>query len=370
MELQIHNWKWKPKPDYGRLVRTLRRQGDSDHVPFLELFADPEVFAGALGASLIPDDVQIYDRDALRAALDQRIAFWYQLGYDAFWVGPLLDFPELLRLEAQDTAILSRGKRVWVDEKGGAITNWQGFEQYPWPRASDADYFPLEYAARHLPEGMAIIGQVGNGVLETVMWLMGYKSFAVALYDQPDLVEAMFRKVEEIFLPIAQTVTQMERVVAIWLADDMGYKSGPLISPGHLRKYVFPIQKKIAVIAHEHGMPFLLHSCGNLEAVMEDLIEDIQIDSKHSFEDVIQPVEVFFARYGQRISIIGGVDMDLLARGSEGQVRKRTRQILHCCGYSGCYLLGSGNTPANYVPLTNYFAMLDEGQRFNAGLSS
>lgn len=27
------------------------------------------------------------------------------------------------------------------------------------------------------------------------MWLMGYETFALAIYDQPDLVQAMFDKI-------------------------------------------------------------------------------------------------------------------------------------------------------------------------------
>jgi uroporphyrinogen decarboxylase len=64
--------------------------------------------------------------------------------------------------------------------------------------------------------------------------------------------------------------------------------------------------------------------------------------------------------------MLGGVDMDLLARGSEEQVRGRTREILEVCGAKGTgYCLGSGNTAANYIPKQSYLAMLDEGHRWN-----
>ena len=90
------------------------------------------------------------------------------------------------------------------------------------------------------------------------------------------------------------------------------------------------------------------------------------IDAKHSFEDKILPVEEAYRRWGDRISILGGVDMDLLARGSEEQVRKRVREILGVCGTKGTgYCLGSGNTAANYIPRENFLAMLDEGRRWN-----
>jgi uroporphyrinogen decarboxylase len=35
------------------------------------------------------------------------------------------------------------------------------------------------------------------------------------------------------------------------------------------------------------------------------------------------------------------------------------------CGVGGGYVLGTGNSVANYIPLPNYLAMLDEGRRWN-----
>jgi uroporphyrinogen decarboxylase len=356
---------WKPQPDYRRLLKTLRCQGDPRHVPFLELFADQEIIAAVTGGPVISKQAQMSDRRAQEAALDQKVRFWHQLGYDALWMGAILPLPETHRLQTSDTAVLSRGERTWVDENAGIITSWLDFETYPWPRAADADFHPLEYTARILPEGMAMIGQI-SGALEPVCWLMGYRTLALDLYDDPDLVQAMFDRICEIYIPLARSIVQVDGVVALWMGDDMGFRSGTLISPTHLRRYVFPIQKEIASIAHEQGLPFLLHSCGNLEAVMEDLIEEVGIDARHSFEDAIQPVERFTARYGQRIAVIGGVDMDLLARGSQEQVRARTRQILEACAPSGAYILGSGNSVANYVQPQNFLAMLDEGWRYNS----
>jgi uroporphyrinogen decarboxylase len=362
--MNIDDWPWKPDPDHTRLLRALRREGEPGRVPFLELFADDEVVAAVLGES-VPGSGVGSDRRALERALDARIRFWHLLGYDAFWQAPTLELPHIFTLELADTAHLSRGRRNWVDERAGVITNWSEFERYPWPATADADLYPLEYVVRHLPDGMGVIASTG-GILEPVMWLMGYETFALAIYDQPDLVEAMFARIAEIYVPLARTLAQVDGVIALWMGDDMGFKTGTMIAPEHLRKHVFPIQRKIAAAAHEQGLPFLLHSCGNLDAVMDDLIDDVAIDAKHSFEDIIEPVESFAARYGERIAVIGGVDVDVLARRGEDAVRARTRQVLEACAPGGGYVLGSGNSIANYVPTGSYLAMLDEGWRYNA----
>ena len=58
---------------------------------------------------------------------------------------------------------------------------------------------------------------------------------------------------------------------------------------------------------------------------------------------------------------MGGIDMDVLCRAEENVLRKYIRDIIDHCGPNGRYMLGSGNTIANYVPLENYKIMLEEG---------
>ena len=68
-------------------------------------------------------------------------------------------------------------------------------------------------------------------------------------------------------------------------------------------------------------------------------------------------------RYGDRISILGGVDVGMLASATEEEVRAYTRRTLEECMPGGGYALGTGNSVANYIPVPNYVAMLDEGMK-------
>jgi uroporphyrinogen decarboxylase len=126
-----------------------------------------------------------------------------------------------------------------------------------------------------------------------------------------------------------------------------------------------PGQKRCVDACHRHNKPFILHSCGQIDELMEDLIDEVGIDGLHSFEDVIEPVESVYARYGDRISIMGGVDVGLLAAGSTQEVRDRVRQILDACGRNGGFALGSGNSVPNYAKIENYYAMIDETRKWN-----
>jgi|YNPNPStandDraft_1061719.scaffolds.fasta_scaffold04382_10 uroporphyrinogen decarboxylase len=353
---------YQPSPNPDRLASILRHEGRPGPVPFIELFADEPIMEAVLGHPMVPAEAQ--GEEAHRARARSLIAFYRQLGYDYVPV-QLASGLQRATAVAADTAALSRGARHWDNSTTGRITTWAEFEAYPWPRPEHIDYTPAEVLLEELPDDMGAIALGAGGVLEWVMWLMGYENLALGLYEQPDLVYAMFQRVTYTLLNTCHSLIDMDGFLAYFVGDDMGHVSGTFISPQMMRLFVFPCQQRLVELVHDHGLPFALHSCGNLSAIMDDLIDTVQIDAKHSFEDKIEPVESVHARYGRRIALLGGVDMDLLARGSEAAVRARTRQLLDALGPSGTWALGTGNTVANYIPLRNYLAMLDEGRRWN-----
>jgi len=98
---------------------------------------------------------------------------------------------------------------------------------------------------------------------------------------------------------------------------------------------------------------------------MEDLIETVGIDVRHSFQDNSYPVESFYKKYSDRIGVAGGLDVDLLLRGTPEDVRLRTKEILETCASGGRYVMGSCNSVTNYCKIENYYAMIDETRKWN-----
>jgi uroporphyrinogen decarboxylase len=366
------------QPNFENLRRTILRQGPPGPVPFFELFADPgmveavleEKFPINLHRYIEEPLLEIADEDlpGLVKSLDMYVRFCYETGYDYVFMVTGFSLQRSLKA-ATDTADVQNwpgGQRYWQDEASGPIQSWADFESYPWPKAEDLSHAALEYVNAVLPEGMKVAAFMFGGVFEHSSWLMGLQSLSYALRDQPDLVEAICQRAGELAAATCAQVVAIDNVDMVFLSDDLGFYSSTLVSPDVIRRYIFPHYKKIVDIAHKAGKLVVFHSCGNMYKLMEELIEDVGIDAKHSFEDKILPVEEAYRRWGDRIAVLGGVDMDLLGRGTEEKVRARTRQILEVCGVKGTgYCLGTGNTAANYIPRQNYLAMLDEGRRWN-----
>lgn len=352
-------------PDWEGLVGCILRRKEPRRVHHIELFLDAEVQDALCERFNLMDGLSAGDP---YHQLKKQIRLMRFLGYDYVRCGLECDPYVLHRVTANDTALLSReGGRNYINEHRGPITNWQEFEQYPWVDAANATSHALEWYERNLPDDMCIIAGGGFGhIAEYLIWLMRYETFCYALYDQRDLVKAISDKLIDVNAQLARRLAQFDRVKMVWGSDDMGFRSGTLMSPADLREFVLPGHRLLAQISHAAGKPYLLHSCGNLASIMTDLIDDVRIDAKHSFEDTIESVISAKISYGQRIALLGGIDLDFLCRASEDAVRARVMQTLDQCMPGGGYCLGTGNSVANYVPIANYLAMLNAGRVWQA----
>jgi len=291
------------------------------------------------------------NRSEQETYLDNFIQLWHRMGYD------FIRFERSLRFE--EKRILG-DERSWVDQHSGVIQNWQDFEGYQWPQIHEFDFFAYEYINAHLPDGMGFIVSHAGGVFEHLSQIMSFEGLCYALIDQRDLVEAIVARIGELTTEFYEHILDLDRVIALWPGDDMGYRSGTMISPSDLRSLILPWHKQFAYMAHDRQLPYFLHSCGNLTDIMDTLIDDVKIDGKHSFEDAIIPAEDFHRQYGKQIAVLGGVDINILASGSPDDVRNRTRSLIEQCGPAGRFGIGSGNSIPDYVPVKNYLAMIDE----------
>jgi uroporphyrinogen decarboxylase len=351
------------EPDWEGLKNCILRQGEPDRVYNIELFLDAEMQDVVCERFELLEDLDLNDQFFPHR---KQIAVQSFLGYDFVrWSLERQEWP-LNYDKAQDTAPLVReGGRNFINMHRGPITNWEEFERYPWPDAAKASTAGLEWLEEYLPENMCIMGSGGFAhFAEHLTWLMGYETCCLALMEQRDLVTAIAQRLTDYYVLFMKRLLQFSRVKILWGSDDMGFRTGPLLSPADLREFVLPGHKIMARMSHDAGHPYLLHSCGKLDLIMEDLIEDVRIDAKHSFEDTIQDVRDAKKTYGSRIALLGGIDVDFLCRESEEAVRARVRDTLEKCMPGGGYCLGTGNSVANYIPVDRYLAMLDEGRRF------
>jgi len=366
---------FKETYDFSRMIKFLKGETTEGPVPLIELTADAEIMVEATGSdfpteqfqkvmaiALGPDDFTPEQFELGIRYMDLLADFSRAVGYDYISAYPVIPI-NLTRMIPKENPQQNNKMRNWQEEHHGIITSREDFDAYQWPDKEEVNLLSLDYLAEKLAPGQQLlIFQLG--IFEYIVKLMGLETLAVASIDDLQLVDDIAERLTRICKYAVDKAAAHPAAGAIFYADDMGHNTGPFLSPGFMREIIFPRMKQITDTCHKHGKPFIFHSCGNIDLLMEDLIE-LGIDVKHSFQDNAYPVDSFYKKYSDRIGVAGGVDVDLLASARPEAVRLRTKEILDTCGPGGGYAMGSGNSVTNYCKIENYYAMIDETRMWN-----
>jgi uroporphyrinogen decarboxylase len=254
----------------------------------------------------------------------------------------------------------------------GPIQNRSDFDAYPWSELPDR-YWQVaasrfDALSKCLPPGMKALGGIGNGVFELSEDLVGFEYLAYMTADDPELVGDLYRRIGDLMIEIWSVFLDRysDGFAICRFGDDLGFKTSTLVSPKMIRQFILPQYKRLIDLIKGAGKPFLWHSCGKIFAIMDDVIA-LGIDAKHSNEDTIAPFDEWISRYGDRIGLLGGIDVDLLCVNDPADIvadvfEKGSRFRAAARGYA----LGSGNSIPDYVPVDGYLAMIEAAQKIRA----
>jgi uroporphyrinogen decarboxylase len=324
-----------PHPDINALLALLRGEDPGRPVQF-EFWLNDRL------------ERRLAQDHAASDPITRRVIAYARAGYD---VVPMVlsNFAFPRRLQQTGATISQNAYAI--------ITGRASFESYPWPDPDLADERTLAQAIAALPQGMGLAAVAPDGVLENVTELVGFERLCAMTIDDPDLVDEIFAAVGSRILRYYQRMLRCPQVRIVIGNDDWGHKGGTMLSPRMMRRWVMPWHERIVAAAHAAGRPAILHSCGRIAALMDEVIDGLHYDGKHSQEDVIEPVEEAIGRWGSRITIMGGIDVDFLCRAGPEAVRSRAAALLDRTG-GRRYALGSGNSVPSYVPDEAWAAMV------------
>ncbi len=337
------------QPDYRHIVDAASNRA-AKRIPLYEHIISDQVMERVLGRTFrdLHHSGSLADR---KEYFRTYCRFFREMGYDTVsfecWIGPTMP-----------------GSGALGEHKPGAIHDRDDFDRYPWDELKDlyfqryAEDFTLLREA--MPAGMKAIGGVGNGLFECVQDIVGYVNLSYISVDDPELYADLFRTMGAVMRDIwAEFLRRFGDIFCVCrFGDDLGFRSTTLLAAEDIRWHIIPQYKHVVDLVHAAGKPFLLHSCGAIFDVMDDLIRVAGIDAKHSNEDAIAPFTEWAHRYGDRIGNFGGVDTDHLCRKSENEIRTIVTDVVKAMEGHGGFALSSGNSIPDYVPTEGYLAMV------------
>ena len=356
---------------------------EPDRVPICDKLRNEAVIAHYAGEPFVPVRGMEISLKACRAVLDGTMTLSYPQAEgehttpDGFvwrkerWTSWIKERP------FQDLVGLS----AWVR---GEIERLEGFDPHAegwfspsslFPPSPDFDPQEAGYLKARLDHRSQLQGALGDTVfffneaklgLQRAYCQAGLEFFSYLMVDESALVSHWLDAAFRANLRILEAIDPNQIPFRFaHIGEDIAFKTGPLFSPAFLRREFFPRLRDLVGIYHDLGFKVIFHSDGNLNRLMDDLM-DTGIDGLDPLETQAgMDLRLLKQEYGQQLVLCGGLDASgVLAFGTEDEVRDATRELLRVGAPGSGHILRSTTQLGPGIPAENVIAALETARGF------
>ena len=180
--------------------------------------------------------------------------------------------------------------------------------------------------------------------------------------EDPEWVQEMAEAYTTLLLDVlARSLAEGMRPDGVFLCEDLGMKTGPLMAPAGWRKILKPSLQRIGAFLEDEGIRFWLHTDGNVMSLLDDLVD--------CGVRVLNPLEVRAGmdihavrkRFGKRLACFGNLDAQAMSGPIE--VLQKELRLKVPLAREGGFILHSDHSCPPAVTLDRYRWILDEARR-------
>lgn len=206
---------------------------------------------------------------------------------------------------------------------------------------------------------LAVVGDLW----ERAHFLRGLQPLLMDLTDHPAFVHQLLDLLCEYNLATLERLAEYGPD-GVFISDDYGFQDRLMLRPEQWREFVQPRLRRLVAAAHRRGLVAMLHSCGNLTAIMPDLVET-GLDILHPIQPEAMDIMWLKREYGRDLTFCGGISTQrLLPFSSPDQVRAQVRRTITQMSAGGGYITEPGITVQADVPVENIVAFLEEARQY------
>jgi len=218
-----------------------------------------------------------------------------------------------------------------------------------------------------IPERIAKFGdrwrvfQIGFSLWERAWTLRGWQNLMMDFYDHPDFVSDLLNTIADYNVAQVKEALKYE-IDALYFGDDWGMQRGLQMGPAMWHKFIRPVLKRTYGVVRQAGKFVMIHSCGDVDELFDDLIE-IGVNCFNPFQPEVMDVTALLGRYRGRLAFHGGLSTQrTLPYGSTDDVRRETARLLEL-GRDGGYIFAPAHDVEGDVPLENMLAFIEVVQQ-------
>jgi len=239
----------------------------------------------------------------------------------------------------------------------GCILPEPTLQRYEFPDPLDQRFF------QDIPEKISRYGdcfrvfKIGFSLYERAWTLRGMENLMMDFLKAPDFVRELLRTIADYNI-VQVTEALKYDIDAVYFGDDWGQQTGLQMGPRLWREFIKPELKRMYSVVRQAGKYVMIHSCGKVDELFDDLIE-IGLHCFNPFQPEVMDVFGLMKRYKGRLTFHGGLStQQTLPYGSVEDVKRETAELLEA-GKSGGYIFAPAHAVEGDVPPENMLAFIE-----------
>jgi len=335
-------------------VFTVLKGGIPDRVPLMEIVIDKKVRDVILPDTSYEDFVEQMELDVVCSEI------WSQDYKNLNWVD------EQKRIYRDKWGALQRLTEEFlpVPVKPSRINSLDDFKNYTPPdplKPGLLDDFKKTVKRFKDKKAICFVGEAELAVAEYLR--AGLEDLMIDFVTDPVLVKRLMKVSVDYYIELYGHVIDLGADI-ILLGDDYAGKNGTFMSPAHFDEYILPEMCKVVKEIKRKGAFVIKHTDGNIWKIIDRLIST-GIDALGPLEpgagmDYKKIKDI----YGNKICLVGNIDVDLLCRGEVDDIVLTVKKIIEDVSIKGGHILSSGNTITSAVNPENYLAMIETAKNY------
>jgi uroporphyrinogen decarboxylase len=328
-----------------RVFAALRRE-EADRVPYCEIAIDPALAKKIMGWGYVPG--QASDREVNHYTVEEAKEISCTLGLD--------NICHIIRSPVYAETMTGKDGRLFYGEGKIRTKADVSLMQLPDPYDDRLYEGAKQFIQAKEHYSAWFVTRVG---LSPTYLSMGFENFSLALHDDRELVESVLDRYFDWAAAVAERVSQMGFDVFV-STDDMAFNTAPFFSPQMFHDIFLPRYKRIAKMI---TIPWIMHTDGNILPFLQDILS-IGIAGLHPIEKGAMDIRQVKKEYGNKICLLGNVDLNILGMGTIGDVEAEVKYLIRNIAPGGGYMVSSGNSLADYLIPENVKAMARAVQEY------
>jgi len=229
-----------------------------------------------------------------------------------------------------------------------------------------------EFPATHVPglfDGFAdqiaahpdeyVTWGIGFSLYERAWSLRSIESFLLDMVEHPAFAHELLDRICEFNLALIDQACRFP-IDNVRFGDDWGSQRGLIMGPKRWREFIKPRFARMVQRALSYGKTTFLHSDGDIQEIIPDLIE-VGLTILNPVQPDVMDIYQVKREYGKDIAFHGGVSVQhFLPDSTAEEVRQGVRRLIKEVGAGGGFVIAPTHSLGNDIPGENLVVLVEE----------